>query len=183
MKWSNYKWRFLPSLAHKLARTTRATDFAPSSSKSVNIDLIKTDLLGLFTCMESQSSSGQAACFETLGFSLTRRRSIIPNGGLGVFVNKGKIGKGRLAAIYPGTIYNPGDSALLVSLGNQFMFRCADYVTIDGNDRALSKSIFRLIRILCTCFCCNTLAQCMVGCCRFRIFTSKHFLKDKQNKV
>lgn len=48
-----------------------------------------------------------------------------------------------LAALYPGTLYLPSEPLLLASLKNQYILRCQDGVLVDGNDRRLSKSIFK----------------------------------------
>lgn len=48
-----------------------------------------------------------------------------------------------LTALYPGTIYMPSEPLFFPSIGNPFIFRCSDRVHIDGNDRWLSKSIFK----------------------------------------
>lgn len=39
-----------------------------------------------------------------LGYSIERRRSSIPNAGVGVFVSNGKVKKGSIVALYPGCI-------------------------------------------------------------------------------
>ena len=43
--------------------------------------------------------------------------------------------KGDLIAIYPGTYYSPGEPLFWASLGNPFIFRCADGLLLDGNCR------------------------------------------------
>jgi hypothetical protein len=46
-------------------------------------------------------------------------------------------------ALYPGTIYMPFEPLFFPSLGNPFIFRCSDGIHIDGNDKWISKSIYK----------------------------------------
>lgn len=78
-----------------------------------------------------------------LGFTVERRQSRIEGGGTGVFVTSGTIPPDTVAALYPGVVYSPGEPLLIQSLGNAFIFRCIDGLHIDGNDRRISKIIFR----------------------------------------
>jgi len=96
-----------------------------------------------------------------LGFRLQCLSSEIgPDAGLGVFAfadaassarrdevsdsaGRAVASKGDLIAIYPGTYYSPGEPLFWASLGNPFIFRCADGLLLDGNCRGLSASIFR----------------------------------------
>ncbi|KAF6027437.1 SETD9 [Bugula neritina] len=80
---------------------------------------------------------------DILGFSLCRSSSSIKNAGLGVFVAFGKIPKNSIAALYPGLIYEPGEPVLFQSIHNQFVLRCKDGVLVDGNDRGISKFLYR----------------------------------------
>ena len=50
---------------------------------------------------------------------------------------------GSLVCLYPGTVYQPYQSILLQSVRNQFLFRCADGVLVDGKDTAISSTIYR----------------------------------------
>nr|XP_020661223.1 SET domain-containing protein 9 isoform X3 [Pogona vitticeps]XP_020661224.1 SET domain-containing protein 9 isoform X3 [Pogona vitticeps] len=81
--------------------------------------------------------------FNTLGFSITRRHSSLVSAGTGVFVSKGFVPKGTVVSMYPGTIYEKYEPILFQSIGNPFIFRCADGVLIDGNDKGISKAIYR----------------------------------------
>lgn len=78
-----------------------------------------------------------------LGFTVERRQSQIEGGGTGVFVTSGTVPPDTVAALYPGVVYSPGEPLLIQSLGNAFIFRCIDGLHIDGNDRSISKMIFR----------------------------------------
>ncbi|XP_013379890.1 SET domain-containing protein 9 [Lingula anatina] len=78
-----------------------------------------------------------------LGFSIERTASYLKDGGYGVQVTDGTVPKGAVVALYPGTIYEPFEPIFFQSLHNQFIFRCIDGVYIDGNDRGISKMIYR----------------------------------------
>ena len=43
--------------------------------------------------------------------------------------------RGDLMAIYPGTFYIPGEPLFWASLGNPYIFRCADGLLLDANYR------------------------------------------------
>jgi hypothetical protein len=45
--------------------------------------------------------------FREWGFQLTLRPSLIPEAGQGVFVERGRIKRGQIVALYPGTVYLP----------------------------------------------------------------------------
>ncbi|XP_042309365.1 SET domain-containing protein 9 isoform X1 [Sceloporus undulatus] len=81
--------------------------------------------------------------FNTLGFSITRSRSSLISAGTGVFVTKGFIPKGTVVSMYPGTVYEKYEPIFFQSIGNSFIFRCIDGVLIDGNDKGISKAIYR----------------------------------------
>ena len=46
-------------------------------------------------------------------------------------------------SFFVGTIYWPHEPVLFQSIGNPFIFRCIDGMLIDGNDKGLSKLIYR----------------------------------------
>lgn len=48
-----------------------------------------------------------------------------------------------LLALYPGTLYLPSDPLFFASIKNPYILRCEDGLLVDGNDRGLSKSIFK----------------------------------------
>ncbi|XP_060085657.1 SET domain-containing protein 9-like isoform X2 [Ylistrum balloti] len=78
-----------------------------------------------------------------VGFVIERKPSIIPGGGTGVLVTKGQVPEGTVVSMYPGTLYRAGEPILLQSLANPFIFRCIDRVLIDGNDKNISKYIYK----------------------------------------
>jgi len=82
--------------------------------------------------------------YDHFGFLLGRRKSVVaPEAGLGVFVVEGSAKTGSLVGLYPGTVYMPHEPLFFPSLGNSFIFRCTDGIHIDGNDRWVSKSIYK----------------------------------------
>ncbi|XP_042354281.1 SET domain-containing protein 9 [Plectropomus leopardus] len=87
--------------------------------------------------------SGADAMLQSLGFCIDRKPSTLPSAGTGVFVTKGFVPKGVTVAMYPGTIYQAYEPILLQSIRNPFVFRCIDGVLIDGNDKGISKMVFK----------------------------------------
>ncbi|KAM5264150.1 SET domain-containing protein 9 [Ctenodactylus gundi] len=81
--------------------------------------------------------------YETLGFSVGRAASSLMSAGRGVFVTKGLVPKGAVVSMYPGTIYQKHEPIFFQSIGNPFIFRCLDGVLIDGNDKGISKVVYR----------------------------------------
>ncbi|XP_075039443.1 SET domain-containing protein 9 [Mixophyes fleayi] len=80
---------------------------------------------------------------KSLGFSIDRRPSSLDTAGIGVFVSKGFVPKGAVVSMYPGAIYQYYEPILFQSIGNPFIFRCLDGILIDGNDKGISKSVYR----------------------------------------
>ncbi|NWX85039.1 SETD9 protein, partial [Nothoprocta pentlandii] len=87
--------------------------------------------------------SPEEVLFDTLGFSVARDRSSLLSAGTGVFVSKGFVPEGTVVSMYPGTVYRKHEPIFFQSLGNPFIFRCIDGVLIDGNDKGLSRAVYR----------------------------------------
>ncbi|XP_055647334.1 SET domain-containing protein 9 isoform X1 [Falco peregrinus] len=87
--------------------------------------------------------SPEEVLFNTLGFTVSRDQSSLMSAGTGVFVSKGFVPKGTVVSMYPGTVYRKHEPIFFQSLGNPFIFRCIDGVLIDGNDKGLSRSVYR----------------------------------------
>ncbi|XP_019503770.1 PREDICTED: SET domain-containing protein 9 isoform X2 [Hipposideros armiger] len=81
--------------------------------------------------------------YKTLGFSIARATSSLMSAGKGVFVTKGLVPKGVVVSMYPGTVYQKYEPIFFQSIGNPFIFRCLDGVLIDGNDKGISKIVYR----------------------------------------
>ncbi|XP_028661252.2 SET domain-containing protein 9 [Erpetoichthys calabaricus] len=94
-------------------------------------------------CRNRTSISSSEVMLNTLGFCIDRAPSSLPTAGTGVFVTKGSVPKGAMVSMYPGTVYQPYEPVFFQSLYNPFIFRCIDGILIDGNDKGISKTIFR----------------------------------------
>ncbi|KAM6392166.1 SET domain-containing protein 9 isoform 2-T2 [Rhynochetos jubatus] len=172
-RWDGYKYRFVPWVALNLRRKRRTLRYVPESSQDKIISdedvfetllkifkalfindfsrqaqilallpEIKSKYLELLTVEQKRSKvnscnhqsqhvfSPEEVLFNTLGFSITRDRSSLLSAGTGVFVTKG-------------TVYRKHEPIFFQSLGNPFIFRCIDGVLIDGNDKGLSRSVYR----------------------------------------
>lgn len=92
---------------------------------------------------EKDPANGDDAMLQSLGFCIDRKPSTLPSAGTGVFVTKGFVPKGATVAMYPGTVYQAFEPIFLQSIRNPFVFRCIDGILIDGNDKGISKMVFR----------------------------------------
>lgn len=92
---------------------------------------------------EEDLANGDDAMLQSLGFCIDRKPSTLPSAGAGVFVTKGFVPKGATVAMYPGTVYQTFEPIFLQSIRNPFVFRCIDGILIDGNDKGISKMVFR----------------------------------------
>ncbi|XP_027563978.1 SET domain-containing protein 9 [Neopelma chrysocephalum] len=90
--------------------------------------------------------SPEEVLLNTLGFTVGRDRSSLVSAGTGVFVTKGFAPKGVVVSMYPGTVYRKHEPIFFQSLGNPFIFRCIDGILIDGNDKGLSRLVYRSCR-------------------------------------
>ncbi|XP_016055301.1 PREDICTED: SET domain-containing protein 9 isoform X1 [Miniopterus natalensis] len=80
---------------------------------------------------------------KTLGFSVARAPSSLVSAGRGVFITQGRAPRGAVVAMYPGTVYQKYEPIFFQSIGNPFIFRCLDGILIDGNDKGISKLVYR----------------------------------------
>ncbi|XP_066887093.1 SET domain-containing protein 9 isoform X2 [Kogia breviceps] len=90
-----------------------------------------------------QQNTPEEILYKTLGFSVTRAPSTLISAGKGVFINKGLVPKDAVVSMYPGTVYQKYEPIFFQSIGNPFIFRCLDGVLIDGNDKGISKVVYR----------------------------------------
>lgn len=155
-RWKNYRYRFFPWIALNLRKRTvrevSSTDQDKIIPDSQVIEQLVAVLHSLHSNREKECHHAQfpgkggnstRAMYNALGFEIKRQESTIPGAGKGVVVTKGNIPMGSLVALYPGTIYWPHEPVLFQSIGNPFIFRCIDGMLIDGNDKGLSKLIYR----------------------------------------
>ncbi|MEE6458282.1 hypothetical protein FKM82_000245 [Ascaphus truei] len=127
-----------------LSRQSDLLHFLPEAAKSV-YPPAKTSV-----CQRAQCSSDHEVTLSpdkilhaSLGFCIDRAPSSLSSAGMGVFVSKGFVPKGAVVSMYPGTIYQKYEPIFFQSIGNPFIFRCLDGILIDGNDKRISKSVYR----------------------------------------
>ncbi|KAK2822129.1 hypothetical protein Q5P01_022194 [Channa striata] len=167
-KWKSYRHRFVPWVVLNLSKNEKTVRQVTERSKDklLSDEEVSQSLLKLFrvllrshggaahTHFLKQIRSEEEKCEETpvcghnamlqhLGFSIDRKPSTLPFAGTGVFVTKGFVPKGATVAMYPGTVYQVYEPILLQSIRNPFVFRCIDGVLIDGNDKGISKIVFK----------------------------------------
>ncbi|XP_071117971.1 SET domain-containing protein 9-like [Haliotis cracherodii] len=160
-KWKQYKYRFVPWIALNLKdRSVRAvpkgTDDAIISNKAVN-NFLKAFFINLHDKEKSHVKDEHTVfrdghtvfkenldiMMKELGFVTERGCSLLEGGGQGVFVTRGTVPAGTIVSMYPGAVYEQYEPIFFQSLGNPFIFRCIDGVLIDGNDKNLSKFIYK----------------------------------------
>nr|XP_023667385.1 SET domain-containing protein 9 [Paramormyrops kingsleyae] len=172
-RWNSYKYRFVPWIAVNICKNERTLRQVPlcSLDKLVSDEEVLLNITKLFRALFSSnlgdqrdilqtlSSSSQTdyqaavgeegpsdpcrVMFDTMGFAIERRPSSLQSAGTGVFVVMGTVPKGATVAMYPGTIYQRYEPIFFQSVCNPFIFRCIDGVLIDGNDKGISKAVYR----------------------------------------
>lgn len=164
-KWKSYRHRFVPWIVLNLSKNEKTLRKVSgrSQDKLVPDEEVASCLLRLFWLLQKGSVTQTTSAFtsrahedfrtsamcaheamlQSLGFSIERKPSTLPFAGTGVFVSKGVVPKGATVAMYPGTIYQAYEPILLQSISNPFVFRCIDGVLVDGNDKGISKMVFK----------------------------------------
>lgn len=124
----------------------------------------------------SQREANLHVMKDFFGYQVERRPSLLSGGGQGLFVTSGEVPRGSLVALYPGTVYWPYEPILFQSISNQFVFRCVDSLLIDGNDRSISKYIFRFVLVVhslswdpCPTAVCYTCIYFVLGTLSYRV--------------
>ncbi|KAG0001452.1 SET domain-containing protein 9 [Entomortierella chlamydospora] len=116
---------------------------SPSSASPTNALLSGVDSQGQGLVYASR----RFILYQQLGFNLKIAPSRIPNAGLGVFLcgnEKNSFAKsGSIVAMYPGTLYRPGEAIFFNSINNRYILKCNDGVYVDGKVKGLSGSVFR----------------------------------------
>ncbi|XP_073730714.1 SET domain-containing protein 9 isoform X1 [Misgurnus anguillicaudatus] len=172
VRWKSYRHRFVPWIALNLQRNERTLRQVKDRSKDKILpgeevlaslvclfpELLRNDfrnqseVLELLPARSQQIYSSDEhkqycdSCTvmrKTLGFCIERKRSSLQHGGTGVFVTSGHVQRGNIVAMYPGTIYQADEPIFFQSIQNPFVFRCIDGMLIDGNDKAISKIVYR----------------------------------------
>lgn len=77
-----------------------------------------------------------------------------------------------------GTVYRPGETVFLQSVGNKFVFRGTDGTLVDGNDRALSKLIHRFNTIFLSSINASLMLLFFSRSCTFRDRLGPNLLND-----
>ncbi|XP_046561407.1 SET domain-containing protein 9-like [Haliotis rubra] len=153
-KWKQYKYRFVPWIAFNLKdrsvrEVPKGADDAIISNKAV-----ANFLQCFFKSLHEKETSpikdrhtifkeNLDIMMKQLGFVTERQCSLLENGGRGVFVTRGTVPAKTIVSMYPGAVYEQYEPIFFQSLGNSFIFRCIDGVLIDGNDKNLSKLIYK----------------------------------------
>lgn len=161
-KWKSYRHRFVPWVVLNLSKNDKTLRKVSGRShdKLVTDEEVSSCLLRLFWLIHkgndtqklygpvSRAHEESAVCaheamLRSMGFCIERKPSTLPFAGTGVFVSKGTVPKGATVAMYPGTVYQAYEPILLQSISNPFVFRCIDGVLVDGNDKGISKMVFK----------------------------------------
>ncbi|XP_076159210.1 SET domain-containing protein 9 [Alosa pseudoharengus] len=171
VKWKSYRHRFVPWIAVNLKKNERTLRqvTARSEDKTVPDVEVSASLVNLFTALVKNDKTKQEVLslvhksvqsvysqntsktqtepvrvmLDMLGFCIERGPSSLTLAGTGVFVTDGSVPKGATVAMYPGTVYQVYEPILIQSVANPFVFRCIDGVLIDGNDKGISKIVYR----------------------------------------
>ncbi|XP_071953268.1 SET domain-containing protein 9-like [Antedon mediterranea] len=142
-KWKSYRYRFSPWLKFNI-RKRNARQVAGNLDKILEDEDIIGNIAEFFVALEKKGTEDVDSVMNRhFGFVVHRGPSKVVDGDMGVIVSKGYIPAGSVTSIYPGTIYQPYDPIFFQSINNSFIFRCLDGIHIDGNDKRLSKMIFR----------------------------------------
>ena len=171
-KWKNYRHRFLPWLAlnlqhrivpesvqvhHDLKGSISNTEIehclkemmlafeSPCKSNESALIIFGGDSLKRRELFEKCGRKNREILLKRFGFDLEIKMSAMPGAGKGVFIKQGRILRGQVVALYPGTIYMPYQPILLPSFKNPYIFRCSDGVFIDGNYKGISAVLYRSI--------------------------------------
>ena len=145
--WKNYRHRFVPWMAVNIRSEAQRKVVSADDNILADEDLLCVLMKLTSTLNDSlkknASTNGEAVMTQSVGYSIKRSRSTLPNAGIGVVLSSGSARRGDLIAFYPGTLYRRFEPLFLPSLGNQFILRCKDGIHIDGNDCFLSKTIYK----------------------------------------
>ena len=171
-KWKNYRHRFLPWLAFNLKSRIvpesvqvnaevegrllnkeiedclrQILDKLENPCKCVETALIifGRDTICRRKLFKEYGRKNREILLKNFGFDLEIKTSAMPGAGKGVFLRQGRVIRGQVVALYPGTIYMPYQPILLPSIKNPYIFRCSDGIFIDGNYRGLSAMIYKSI--------------------------------------
>ena len=137
MSFRSYKRKLLPWIYVNFTKHANSKEFAVDNS---NLCTVVYHLLNNFV---NCPITNREFILKTHGFNVGIKRSHLHNNG--VFITKGYALPGSIVAIYPGTVYHPGDSILFQSVSNSYVFRCSDGVFIDGKHNGISGLFYKSI--------------------------------------
>ncbi|XP_034152814.1 SET domain-containing protein 9 isoform X3 [Esox lucius] len=128
-KWKSYRHRFVPWIAFNLRKNERSLRKVTEQSKDrlVSDEELSETLIPFFRALLRNDIACQGEVLRLLS-TTTRARYISPE---------------DHERPERGTIYQAFEPILFQSIWNAFVFRCIDSVLIDGNDRGISKMIYR----------------------------------------
>ncbi|KAH0627955.1 hypothetical protein JD844_008555 [Phrynosoma platyrhinos] len=153
-RWESYKYRFVPWIAFNLRHKRRTLRFVPEESKDKIVsdeDVLRT-LLKTFRALFINDLSRQMFLLnffpeikskypELQTAHSTISKAIDDNQQSQIFFSPEEVFLSQT-----GTVYEKYEPIFFQSIGNPFIFRCIDGVLIDGNDKGISKAIYRPLR-------------------------------------
>ena len=118
MTFKSYKRKLLPWIFLNFTKHANSKDFFVDNSTLCNVVYHLLDKY--VDCPKANSEF----IMKTHGFNVGIKESHLHN--RGVFITKGVAPPGSVVAMYPGTVYHPGDSILLQSISNSYVFQCCE---------------------------------------------------------
>ena len=137
MTFKSYKRKLLPWIFLNFTKHANSKDFFVENSTLHNV------VYHLLNNFVDCPMANREFILKTHGFGVGIKESHLHN--RGVFVTKGVAHEGSVVAMYPGTVYHPGDSILLQSISNSYVFQCCDGVFIDGKHNGISGIFYKSI--------------------------------------
>ncbi|XP_029797068.1 SET domain-containing protein 9 [Suricata suricatta] len=122
-RWRRYKYRFVPWIAMNLNHNPSLWRAEPQAAREPDV-------------------GGPAA---GRGLKWARPRLVVSED-RGVLTREGsprRVGPEACTPGVPRTVYQKHEPIFFQSIGNPFIFRCLDGVLIDGNDKGISKVVYR----------------------------------------
>ncbi|KAM8811915.1 SET domain-containing protein 9 isoform 3-T3 [Rhynchonycteris naso] len=121
--WHRYKYRFVPWVALNLSHNPRTLRYVPEAFKDKVIsdeDVLGT-LLKVFQALFLNDFDKQVAIL-----------TVLP-----------ELVQSKYQDLLSGTVYQKYEPIFFQSIGNPFIFRCLDGILIDGNDKGISRLVYR----------------------------------------
>jgi len=141
MRWiKDFRFRFRPNMKKRIPNLKNTKTLAKAETEEFK-ELLISEVKIFTDWAEIRKNNEEAGFFENFGFELEIKPSNIA--GRGVFLKRGRIKQHKLVALYPGTVYYPGEPVFFQSIRNHVMLECLDGVYIDGKHEGLSRSIYK----------------------------------------